>query len=70
MHISARGNRVQIEGDADAAARARDVLLGLYNRLDQGHDVDAEAVEVAASAWPPSRALDGIIGEEVASPPG
>ena len=36
VHIAARGNRVQIEGEADAAARARDVLLGLYNRLDQG----------------------------------
>ncbi len=44
VHIAARGNKVQIEGEADAAARARDVLLGLYNRLDQGHDVDAEAV--------------------------
>ena len=45
VHIAARGNRVQIEGEADAAARARDVLIGLYNRLDQGHDVDAGAVE-------------------------
>src|SRR5690348_4891169 len=38
VHIAARGNRVQIEGDPDAAARARDVLIGLYNRLDSGHD--------------------------------
>src|SRR3982750_3509879 len=45
VHIAARGNRVQIEGEADAESRARDVLVGLYNRLDQGHDVDAEAVE-------------------------
>ena len=45
MHIAARGNRVQIEGEPDAAARARDVLVGLYNRLDQGQDVDAAAVE-------------------------
>ena len=45
VHISARGNRVQIEGDADSASRARDVLTGLYNRLDSGQDVDAEAVE-------------------------
>ena len=45
VHIAARGNNVQIEGDPDAAARARDVLIGLYNRLDSGHDVDAEAVE-------------------------
>ena len=41
VHIAARGNKVQIEGDADAAARARDVLIGLYNRLDSGQDVDA-----------------------------
>ena len=68
MHISARGNRVQIEGDADSAARAREVLVGLYNRLDQGHDVDSEAVEaVLGMAVQPN--LDGIINEEVASPP-
>jgi phosphate starvation-inducible protein PhoH and related proteins len=59
---------VQIEGDADAAARAREVLVGLYNRLDQGHDVDAEAVEaVLGMAVQPN--LDGIVNEEVASPP-
>jgi phosphate starvation-inducible PhoH-like protein len=67
VHISARGNRVQIEGEADAAARAREVLLGLYNRLDQGHDVDAGAVEgVLGMAAQPH--LDGIV-EDVASPP-
>ena len=66
VHIAARGNRVQIEGDPDAAARAREVLLGLYNRLDRGQDVDAEAVEaVLGMAAQPS--LDGIIAEEVAS---
>jgi phosphate starvation-inducible PhoH-like protein len=43
VNVSARGNRVMIEGDPDAAARARDVLVGLYNRLDQGQDVDAAA---------------------------
>ena len=41
-------------------ARARDVLIGLYNRLDSGHDVDAEAVEaVLGMAAQPH--LDGII---------
>ncbi len=69
VHISARGNRVQIEGEADSASRARDVLLGLYNRLDQGHDIDAAAVEsVIGMASQPS--LDGIIDAEVRSPPG
>jgi len=68
VHIAARGNKVQIEGEPDAAARARDVLLGLYNRLDQGHDVDAAAVEsVIGMAAQPS--LHGIIEDEVASPP-
>jgi phosphate starvation-inducible PhoH-like protein len=68
VNIAARGNRVQIEGEPDAAARARDVLYGLYNRLDQGHDVDAAAVEaVLGMAAQPQ--LDGIISEEVAQPP-
>jgi phosphate starvation-inducible PhoH-like protein len=68
VNIAARGNRVMIEGEPDSAARARDVLLGLYNRLDQGHDVDAAAVEaVLGMAAQPS--LDGIISEEVAQPP-
>src|SRR4051794_38082536 len=68
VHIAARGNRVQIEGEPDAASRAREVLVGLYNRLDQGHDVDAEAVEaVLGMAAQPN--LDGIISDEVASPP-
>src|SRR6476469_3829116 len=65
VHIAARGSKVQIEGEADSAARARDVLIGLYNRLDQGHDVDAAAVEaVIGMAAQPS--LDGIIDEQVA----
>jgi phosphate starvation-inducible PhoH-like protein len=68
VHINARGNRVQIEGEPDAASRARDVLVGLYNRLDQGHDVDAEAVEaVLGMAAQPN--LDGIIKDEVTSAP-
>jgi phosphate starvation-inducible PhoH-like protein len=68
VHIAARGNRVMIEGEADSAARARDVLVGLYNRLDQGQDVDAAAVEaLLGMAAQPS--LDGIISKDVASPP-
>ena len=68
VHIAARGNRVQIEGEPDAASRAREVLIGLYNRLDQGHDVDAEAVEaVLGMAAQPN--LDGIIAPDVATPP-
>ena len=68
VRVAARGNRVQIEGEPDAASRARDVLVGLYKRLEQGQDIDAEAVEsVIGMAAQPS--LDGIITEEVTSPP-
>ncbi len=68
VHIAARGNRVQIEGEPDSASRARDVLLGLYNRLDQGHDVDAGAVEaVLGMAAQPQ--LEGIVTEDVTSAP-
>ncbi len=60
VYIAARGNKVSIEGEADSAARARDVLSGLYNRLTQGQSVDLGEVEgaVAISADP---SLDGLI---------
>jgi phosphate starvation-inducible PhoH-like protein len=71
VNIAARGNRVQIEGEPDDAARARDVLVGLYNRLDQGQEVDMAAVEsvIGMAARQPS--LDGIVDDrsEVASAP-
>jgi phosphate starvation-inducible PhoH-like protein len=68
VYIAARGSRVQIEGEAEAAARARDVLQGLYNRLDEGHDIDQGAVDavIAMSGQP---TLDGIISADVAEPP-
>ena len=44
------------------------MLTGLYNRLDQGQDVDAAAVE-ALIGMANQPALDGIITDEVASPP-
>ena len=68
VYIAARGTRVQIEGEPEAAARARDVLTGLYNRLDQGQDIDAGAVDgvIAMSGQP---TLDGIISNDVAEPP-
>jgi phosphate starvation-inducible protein PhoH and related proteins len=68
VYIAARGTRVQIEGEPEAAARARDVLTGLYNRLDQGQDIDEGAVDgvIAMSGQP---TLDGIISNDVADPP-
>jgi phosphate starvation-inducible PhoH-like protein len=68
VYIAARGSRVQIEGEPEAAARARDVLVGLYNRLDEGHDIDAGMVDavIAMSGQP---TLEGIISPEVAEAP-
>jgi phosphate starvation-inducible protein PhoH and related proteins len=68
VYIAARGNKLQIEGEAEATARARDVLTGLYNRIVQGQDIDAGAVDaVIAMASEPT--LDGIIRHDVAEPP-
>ncbi len=47
VYIAARGNKVSIEGEADSAARARDILITLYNRLTQGHGVDVGDMEAA-----------------------
>jgi phosphate starvation-inducible PhoH-like protein len=68
VYIAARGNRIQIEGEPEAAARARDVLTGLYNRLDEGHDIDQGAVDgvIAMSGQP---TLDGIVSADVSEPP-
>jgi len=69
VYIAARGAKVQIEGEADNAGRAREVLLGLYNRLDEGHDIDAELVNaiIGMSGQP---TLDGIIDDNaVIEPP-
>ncbi|HEU4969924.1 PhoH family protein [Sphingomonas sp.] len=68
VYIAARGNKLQIEGEAEQAARARDVLTGLYNRIVQGQEIDTGTVDavIAMSAEP---TLDGIIRTDVSQPP-
>jgi len=69
VFIAARGTKVQIEGEPEDAARARDVLQGLYNRLDEGQDIDSETVAaiISMSGQP---VLDGIITPaDVSEPP-
>ena len=60
VFISARGNRVQIEGTEEAVARTRDVLRGLHERVLAGQEIDAGALEalIAMSAEP---TLEGIV---------
>ena len=68
VYISARGNRIQIEGLAEGAARAREVLQGLYNRIVRGEDIDAGTVE-AVIAMSTEPTLDGIIRQDLSQPP-
>jgi phosphate starvation-inducible protein PhoH and related proteins len=68
VYIAARGNKLQIEGEAAAIGRARDVLTGLYNRLSQGQEIDAGAVTgLINMAFEPT--LDGIIRADHDAPP-
>jgi phosphate starvation-inducible PhoH-like protein len=68
VYIAARGNKLQIEGEAEAAARARDVLTGLYNRIVRGEEIDAGTVD-AVIAMSNEPTLDGIIRKDVSQPP-
>jgi len=68
VYISARGNKVQIEGPEDAVARARDVLKAMHQRLLEGHELDAGLIEslIAMSSEP---TLEGIISGDDERPP-
>ncbi|MES2067018.1 MAG: PhoH family protein [Pseudomonadota bacterium] len=60
VYITARGNKVGLEGSAEAVAQARDVLHGLYNRIVRGEVVDPGLIDavIAMSSEP---TLAGII---------
>ncbi len=60
VYIAARGNRLSIEGEAESAARARDVMTGLYNRLLQGQAIDIGDVE-GAIALSNEPSLEGLV---------
>ena len=68
VFISARGDKVLLEGPEDAVARARDVLQTMYGRLARGEELDSGAIEslIAMSNEP---TLEGIISGESDGPP-
>ncbi|WP_034157229.1 PhoH family protein [Sphingomonas sp. ERG5] len=68
VYITARGNRVGLEGRAEAVAEARDVLQGLYNRIVRGERVDPGLIDavIAMSAEP---TLAGIIQADAGGAP-
>ncbi|MFN7173649.1 MAG: PhoH family protein, partial [Thermaurantiacus tibetensis] len=60
VYIAARGSRVAVEGEPAAIARARDVLLALYGRLERGQQVEPADVEAAIAATD-SPSLEGLL---------
>ena len=71
VYITARGNRVGLEGSADHVATAREVLQDLYNRITRGEEVDTGLVD-ASIAMASEPTLVGIIKADAgggAAPP-
>jgi phosphate starvation-inducible PhoH-like protein len=60
VYITARGNKVGLEGSAEQVATARDVLGDLYGRIGRGEEVDTGLVD-ASIAMAAEPHLDGII---------
>ncbi len=63
VYITARGNRVGLEGSAEQVATARDVLNDLYARVGRGEQVDTGLVD-ASIAMAAEPVLHGIIRAE------
>lgn len=68
VYISARGDKVQIEGEVTAAARARDILNEIYSRVQRGEDIDVELVQsvISMSSEPQ---LDGLTRKDESNAP-
>ena len=69
VFITARGDRVGLEGSAESVAMAREVLSDLYRRIQRGEEIDAGLIDaVIAMATEPT--LDGIVQrDEERAPP-
>ncbi|GAA4769480.1 PhoH family protein [Stakelama sediminis] len=68
VYITARGDKVGIEGSAEAVAHAREVLQELQSRVIRGEEIDTGLIDaVIAMAEEPT--LDGIIQVEKKTPP-
>ena len=63
VFITARGDKVGLEGAADSVGIAREVLADLYRRIQRGEEVDMGLIDaVIAMAAEPT--LDGIVRRE------
>jgi phosphate starvation-inducible PhoH-like protein len=63
VYITARGNRVGLEGRTEQVAIARDVLHDLHQRIQRGEEIDTGLVD-AAIAMANEPTLDGIVSAE------
>jgi len=68
VYITARGNRVGLEGTAEQVALARQVLQDLYQRISRGEEVDTGLVD-ASIAMASEPVLDGIVRADPGGPP-
>jgi phosphate starvation-inducible PhoH-like protein len=68
VYITARGDRLQVEGAAESVGQAREVLLELQSRILRGEPVDTGLIDavIAMSSEP---TLTGIIRKEGDPPP-
>ena len=65
VFITARGDRIGLEGSAESVALAREVIGELYRRLQRGEELDTGLIDaVIAMAAEPT--LDGIVRREEA----
>ncbi len=65
VFITARGDRIGLEGTAETVALAREVIGELYRRLQRGEELDTGLIDaVIAMAAEPT--LDGIVRREEA----
>ena len=67
VYITARGNRVGLEGSAEQVATARDVLNDLYARIGRGEEVDTGLVD-ASIAMAAEPMLTGIVRADGGGP--
>lgn len=69
VYIAARGTKLKIEGEEEAATQARDVLTGIYNRLEEGQEIDAALVEAIIAMVADPRVSKATKAGTVQKPP-
>src|SRR5262249_28872769 len=64
---SSRGNMLALTGDAHAVQMSRDILQGLYNRLESGGELSSSQVDAAIRMASPKANGNGKHGRQPVS---